>query len=162
MKSIVEQHTSYNVWANTIIVEQLTQHPDLLDIEVKSSFATLRKTLLHIWDAEYIWLQRLKGESIENWPSKDFEPGISLGKMVENSGAFNTFVKEQEETFFSSSTVYKNLKGDSFTTSNHGIIMHCMNHSTFHRGQLVTMLRGLGHEGTLPSTDLITFLRWGK
>ncbi|MFL5753274.1 MAG: DinB family protein, partial [Bacteroidia bacterium] len=68
-------------------------------------------------------------------------------------------VKKKDDAYFLSSTEYKNTKGEPFNTSNSGIIMHCMNHSTFHRGQLVTMLRGLGYEGAVDSTDLISYLR---
>jgi uncharacterized damage-inducible protein DinB len=35
---------------------------------------------------------------------------------------------------------------------------HLVNHGTYHRGQVVTMLRQLG-AGTPPSTDLIAFYR---
>ena len=35
---------------------------------------------------------------------------------------------------------------------------HLVNHGTYHRGQVVTMLRQLGVQGP-PSTDLIAFYR---
>ncbi len=37
-------------------------------------------------------------------------------------------------------------------------VLHCMNHSTFHRGQLITIFRQLGFK-KLFSTDLIAFSR---
>jgi uncharacterized damage-inducible protein DinB len=159
MRTLITQHTSYNAWANAKIVELIKQHEQLLDTEIKSSFPSLRKTLFHIWDAEYIWLQRLKGESIDNWPSKLFDARIPLDKLTANSRSFHEFAKDKDDAYFLSSTEYKNLKGEVFSTSNHGIVMHCMNHSTFHRGQVVSMLRGLGYEGAVDSTDLISYLR---
>lgn len=159
MKAIVMQHAAYNVWANTRMVELLKKQDHLLDKEVKSSFPTLRKTVFHIWDAEYIWLQRLKGQSIDNWPSKLFDQRISLDKLVLNSKEFHDFLQEKDEDYYTASTGYRNTRGESFSNTNHGIAMHCMNHSTFHRGQAVTMLRSLGYEDNVDSTDLIAYLR---
>jgi uncharacterized damage-inducible protein DinB len=42
---------------------------------------------------------------------------------------------------------------------NSGMFFHIMNHSSFHRGQLVTMLRNAGFEGKMPRTDMIVYLR---
>jgi uncharacterized damage-inducible protein DinB len=158
MKPLLSQYTSYNVWANNLFANLLSQlEPALLDKEVISSFPSLRKTVYHIWDAELIWLARLKEQTIA-WPptAQLVNPGIR--DFVNGSKAFDEFVRLQDEPFLASTLSYKNVKGEGFSNPNAGIIMHVMNHSTFHRGQLVTMLRTLGH-AQIPSTDLIAFLR---
>jgi len=38
------------------------------------------------------------------------------------------------------------------------MIMHCMNHSTYHRGQIITLLRELGAT-EIPGTDMIAYIR---
>ena len=50
------------------------------------------------------------------------------------------------------------MKGEEFKNGVEGILFHVVNHGTFHRGQILTMLRELGFT-SFPSQDLITFLR---
>jgi uncharacterized damage-inducible protein DinB len=51
---------------------------------------------------------------------------------------------------------YKNLKGDAFAKPVWEILLHVVNHGTYHRGQIAAMLRQLGH--VPPSTDFIYFV----
>lgn len=131
--------------------------PSLEDKELKSSFPSLRKTVHHIWDAELAWLSRLKKEEVKWPPSAQFN-NPSIDQFVNTSKDFLDYLSAKDENYFESSTSYKNIKGESFTTANHWMIMHCMNHSTFHRGQVVTILRELGVT-EIPATDLINFIR---
>lgn len=161
VKKLILRQVNYNYWANKRLADVLLKiDPALLDKEVKSSFPSLRKTVHHIWDAELAWMLRLKGEVV-NWPpSAQFKnPGID--QFLTASKNFIEFVESKDETYFDNSTTYKNIKGETYTTVNNGIIMHCMNHGSFHRGQLITILRELGISD-LPATDLIVFLRQSK
>lgn len=159
IKELIVQQTAYNVWANTCIAELLkTLDDSILNKEQVSSFPSIKKTINHIWDAEFIWLTRLKEEPITDWPSKLLPSNSPIDAFLKTSIEFNLFVKSKHETFFDSNTTYFNLKKEAFSTKNSGITLHCMNHSTFHRGQIVTMLRNCGIT-KLPSTDLITYLR---
>lgn len=159
MKNQLLDYAQYNVWANQLIAKILiNQDNSILDTEVKSSFPSLRKTVHHIWDAELIWFGRMQGKNLPWPPSEHLFSDPSIDKFVETSKEFAAFVGRVDDFFLNSSTAYKNSKGELFETENTGIIMHCMNHSTFHRGQIVTILRTLGVTD-IPSTDLITFLR---
>ena len=51
---------------------------------------------------------------------------------------------------------YTRLNGESYTQPVYKVLAHIFNHSTYHRGQLVTQLRQLGFED-ITSTDLTTF-----
>jgi uncharacterized damage-inducible protein DinB len=131
-----------------------------LDKEITSSFPSLRKTVYHIWDAEYIWIKRLKGESLSDWPSKYFSGNFSeaIDKILSNDGAFLDYVEQLSETQLAELYTYKNVEGKTFTNPGWEMILHCMNHSTYHRGQVVTLLRQLGVKD-IPSTDFIAFCR---
>ena len=158
MKSMLTRLSSYNVWANMQFAELLkTLDPALLDKEVTSSFPSLRKTVTHIWDAELIWLSRMKNQGL-SWPPTAGIKDPRIEDFLSTSKTFDEFVRMKEEAWLDASTNYKNSKGQEFTTQNSGIIMHCMNHSTFHRGQIVTILRSQGVT-SIPSTDLIAYLR---
>jgi uncharacterized damage-inducible protein DinB len=162
LKQLLLSYTRYNHWANerllSIVSSQITE--EQLDLEVISSFKSLRKTIFHIWDAETIWLKRLNGEDVTDWPSKSFSGTTAemITGLLDNNKALITFVetcgdqflKTQFEYHAIDGTAYKNVVGDA--------IQHCVNHSTFHRGQIVTLLRQLGLT-KLAATDYIAYCR---
>jgi uncharacterized damage-inducible protein DinB len=155
------QHLNYNVWANERIGHLLmAQNDSILDAEQKSSFPTIRKTVFHIWDAEVIWLTRLKGGSLSDWPSKSFTGSKSdmLHGFIKNSTTLLTFVKEKGETFLDQTILYKNMKGDPYESSVEEILFHVVNHGTYHRGQITTLLHGAGTK-QMVSTDMINWFR---
>lgn len=112
------------------------------------------------WDAEFIWLKRLKGESLNEWPSKNFTGSFSQAKekFLLNDKAFIEFVNNLNTERLSESFTYKNVEGKTFTNQIWESIHHCMNHCTYHRGQIVTMFRQLGITN-IPPTDFIAYCR---
>lgn len=159
MKANLDRYVSYNLWANKEIAQLLESLPnETLDVEVASSFSTLRKTVYHIWDAEKIWLKRLQGTSLDFWPSSKLTAAVPIRAFLEESEAYEAHVHGQLESTLMGDLTFDDTKGAPYTLPISGIIMHTMNHSTFHRGQLVTMLRGFGIT-ELPKTDLIEYYR---
>lgn len=161
MKYTLLRHLHYSLWANGKLAEFIAKADEnVFDTEVKSSFPSLKKTVLHIWDAEYIWLRRLQGESLKEYPSKNFtgNRAEALKGFTDNSKALLDYVAAQPAEYGNTSITFKNLKGDEFTNTVEEILMHVVNHGTFHRGQLVTILRTLGFT-EVSSTDLITYMR---
>lgn len=126
---------------------------------IDSSFNSIFKTLLHIWDAEYIWLKRLQGYSINEWPSKMMDKeGFSTNLFLQNTSNLNDYIGDKSNDYFLKTCEYSNMKGEKFSTMPNEIVAHLINHSTYHRGQLVTMLRQVGIS-QIPSTDFINYLR---
>ena len=159
-KEILLNYIRYNVWANNRIAEILNQLDDAkLDMEMSSSFSSIRKTVFHIWDAEHIWLHRLKGVSLQFGYTSTLPEGTPITEFAKHSEHFLEFILSQKDDFFTASTDYKNIKGEDFSSLNAEIIMHCMNHSTFHRGQIITMIRETGWKDSLSSTDMIGYFR---
>lgn len=155
---MLHQYVSYNAWANARLADVLrTLTPAQLDQEIVSSFPSIRKTVFHISDAEQVWLSRLHGFSPTEWPSKNADSGTAIDGWMNASKTLLEFVEKQPAEFFQSSNTYRTMAGMERTTKVEGMIMHCMNHSTHHRGQLVTMLRQAGVK-EIPSLDLITYL----
>jgi uncharacterized damage-inducible protein DinB len=158
VKDLLLQYVTYNHWANQRVADVLIKiDPQLLDKELKSSFPSIKKTVHHIWDAELAWIARLKKEVLAWPPTAQFKDPL-ISDFVKTSKDFLDFVSSKDEAFMADFTEYKNNRAELFKTHNYGMIMHCMNHSTFHRGQLITLLREVDIT-ELPSTDLITFLR---
>jgi uncharacterized damage-inducible protein DinB len=160
MKLYLQQYVEYNLWANNRLLDfVLNSDAILLDRNIKSSFTSLRKTFLHIWDAEYIWMERLNNRSITTWPSKEYDDLTPLQNMLNVSREWFEFVKLRQAPNFEDLCTYRNIDGKEFIQPIYTILMHCMNHSTFHRGQIVSILRSLDVTAIIPSTDLISFSR---
>lgn len=157
----IQKHLTFNVWANTKTAEVLRQVSDNIYFkENKSSFPSIAKTILHMWGAQNIWLKRLQGESLTTWPhqpDQDSKEG-QLNGLVQSAQNILDLVKSKDDTFLSSLYSYTNMKGEPFTDSVEETLFHVVNHSTYHRGQLITMLREAGVTN-VPGTDLIHYLR---
>lgn len=161
MIDLLKKYTAYNLWANKRIIDKLTPlTEEMLNKELKSSFRTITLTVLHMYDAETIWLKRLEGISLNEWPAKNFRgsPPEAL-QMLENASIkIADYAGNITEDNLYNECSFTSLEGKPYTMKVYDIIHHCMNHSTFHRGQIITMLRELD-ENELPSTDYIAYLR---
>ncbi len=153
---------AYNYWANekcaTLILAAGTAKADLVQL---SSFPTIRKTVYHIWDAELVWIKRLLQESPVSWPpSAQFNGTLQEGldAMLENSKRFIDYMERSTDDSLQATVNYQTIAGKAYTNTVIDMITHCLNHSTYHRGQLITMLRGAG-QTAVTSTDYIAFCR---
>ena len=55
---------------------------------------------------------------------------------------------------------YENLRGERWEYSLSHMMLHVVNHSSFHRGQVIALLRQLGQ--TPPATDFLVFVDEGS
>ncbi|MBL8016528.1 MAG: hypothetical protein JNK43_04600 [Ignavibacteria bacterium] len=161
LKEHLEKYGSYNLWANNALAVTLSLLPeDLFITEQKSSFRTIKETVMHMFDAETIWYKRLNGVSPDEWPSKGIKctgrEAVSL--LLEASGNLAKQTASLNENAEGTKCRFRSLDGKEQEIRISDILQHCFNHSTFHRGQLITMLRFCGVE-KLPPTDYITFIR---
>jgi uncharacterized damage-inducible protein DinB len=157
----VHQHLLYNAWANKKFADLLHGVDDkIIYKQTSNSFSSIAKTWLHIWDAEIIWMNRFHGISLSDWPSSKFTGNREdmLNGLVNSSESLRDFIKVQPESFLTSPFTYENLKGETVTDPIENVLFHLVNHATYHRGQIITMLRDAGIKD-LVSTDLIHYLR---
>jgi uncharacterized damage-inducible protein DinB len=161
MAYTLHQHLSYSVWATARLAETLQPVGEkILYAEVKSSFPSIAKTLLHLWDAEVIWLKRMQGISLTSWPSQNFsgtKDDLITG-VVNSSKELLNFIELKGTDFLPSKISYKNMKGDSFEDVIENILYHIVNHGSYHRGQVTTLLHELG-VNKIQSMDIIFYLR---
>lgn len=161
MKSLLLNYLRYNHWANQKICKYLSGiEKPLEDPGKESTYFTIKNIILHIADGEQTWLSRLNGDNIPHMHNLDLEGSFSsiCNLILKNSSEFIGFVEAKGDSFFKGHTKYINLKSKTFTQNNAEIILHCMNHSTFHRGQVINMLRNVGYTDQSAS-DFIMFLR---
>jgi uncharacterized damage-inducible protein DinB len=150
---------AYNSWADNRVLDAVAQLPtDQYMQDMKSSHGGIHGTLIHLVGAEKIWLERFHGEpqpflsqnppkSLQElktiWEKVGYDTAKWLGAMTD---------KKLSETFS-----MKTAKGDTYTHMYWQAFQHLVNHSSYHRGQVVAMFRQLGVKP--PSTDLILFYR---
>ncbi len=161
MKNLLSRYTQYNYWANGRMIEFLQSLPqEELDAEIVSSFTSIKKTLYHIWDAESLWLSRLGGVSPATFPSRrytgTFDEAVSALKKCDQE--LMDYAETIYEDRLTTLLTYKTVKGDEFQNLIADVLMHVVNHGTYHRGQIITMLRQSSHT-TLFSTDYVSYCR---
>ena len=124
LKNQLLKLAQYNLWANSTLLDWMIKAgEELADAKCESSFPTLRKTIYHIYDAEF-------GQRIARHQTRRPNDKIE----------------------------YPNAKGVLFSNTIADIINHVINHGTYHRGQLITMMRTLGYTD-LGATDYIAYCR---
>jgi uncharacterized damage-inducible protein DinB len=164
MKELLQQYTAYTLWANEKMYGAIGKlSEEQAHQPVNSSFKSIYLTLLHLWDAESIWWQRMKLLEQVVPPSNTFA-GSSAElhqKMMQQSGQWKEWVDNATEAALQHEFIYQNTKKEQFKQPVWQMLLHIANHGTYHRGQLVTLLRQLGVE-QIPQTDFIVFSRLKK
>ena len=155
MTDLLHHYADYGLWAGTRFVERLMHEPDeVLDRAVGGSFPTLRATVLHIRDAENTWWGRLTGTPT-TWPAV---PERSLDTVPPVLQRFRAVVKGMRPDALHAIVSYADLKGRTHRQPAWQMVLHCINHGTQHRGQLITQMRLLGL-GEVPANDLVVYQR---
>jgi uncharacterized damage-inducible protein DinB len=161
MKEVLSQLSTYNIWANQLLLDAINQLPQEKQTQtVASSFDSLLKTVLHVWDAESMWWQRMKLSEKIIRPSEGFNGTMkeAAESLLQQNKMWNEWVTAAQEHMLQHVFIYQNTKKEQFKQPVYQMLLHMFNHGTYHRGQLVTMLRQLGVE-KIPPTDFIVWSR---
>jgi uncharacterized damage-inducible protein DinB len=153
--------SNYNVWANNIVCSWLGKITDeQWNQTVISSFNSIRETILHMIGAENVWTERMNEVAAPAWI-----PGLFKGTkdehialMKKTSESVKNFVIAFDEDRLQTKLFFKRLNGEENLMPFYQILSHVINHSSYHRGQLVTMLRLVGFTN-VSSTDLSVFYK---
>lgn len=149
----------YNYWArdrqleacDKLIAEQLNR-------PLGSSFSSLRETLAHLVMVEWVWHERWCGRDVRSVP---FEAALT---SLDALRARWQRVERDVRGFISRATTedlarpltYVNFKGETWTYALGEALLHLVNHQTYHRGQVTTLLRQLG--SAAPAIDFLVYL----
>ncbi len=156
----VRELFAYNAWANRRIFAALRTLPsEAFFRDLKSSHGGLHGTLCHIVWAEQLWLNRWTGK-----PKPAVHQGKDLatldaavGRWEEVERERSTFLDRFTEPRLDETVVVRPSTGGEFRHTFREMFRHAVDHSSYHRGQLVTMLRQVGVAP--PNTGLIVFYR---
>ena len=161
MKELLTQFATYNGWANQKIMEAILALPEEKQYqEVPSSFNSLYRTVLHMWDAESIWWQRMKLQERVTRPSENFRGNMLdvVNGLMQQNRQWEEWVINATDLAIEHVFQYQTDIKEHFKQPIYQMILHVFNHGTYHRGQLINMLRQLGVE-KLPKTDFIVWSR---
>jgi uncharacterized damage-inducible protein DinB len=158
-KAYFTEIARYNIWANNKIIYWIQQLSEAQwKTELTSSFPSVEATCLHIAGAEKIWLERWIGQKEIHFLTASFNGSkddlISIWQKASND--ITTFIVDLPEQDLSNRFGFTRLNGDAFTMQFYQSIAHVLNHSTYHRGQLITLLRQVGFT-QVASTDLLNY-----
>ena len=153
-------HLRFHRWANQRIVEAAQPlSNEALHKDHGTSFKSVFGTLVHIYQADSTWFGRIFGnpdaQTTTFTPKPDLT-GLSADWFVllDRAADWSAMLSEPE---WNDVISYKDSRGNSHQTAILPIILHVVNHGSYHRGQVSSLLRQIGV--TPPNTDLINFYR---
>jgi len=150
---------AYNRWANDRMLDDVrTLDVSRLTADLATSFKSVLGTVAHIYWAELLWVRRWAGQSPKQRPSYDDY------RVLEDVERPWRDVQADQERFAAELTDerldqrigYENFRDERWEYSLARMIQHLVNHSSYHRGQVVTLLRQLGRAPQ--STDLLVWI----
>src|SRR5690606_13707695 len=162
MIDVVKKLYQYNDWANQRTYEVLQGlEPGQLQATIQSSFPSILDTYGHIVGSEWVWLQRWLGHSPDGFPEWLKNPTLErLHEELEAvQKARRVFLDRLSGEGLQTNINYKQLSGAAYASRLLDLLLHVVNHSSYHRGQLVTMLRQVGAQPV--ATDYVVFTRLG-
>jgi len=153
----------FNAWANGHTLDSCAAlNADQFLRDLGSSFGSVRDTLAHIYGAEWIWHERFLGRVPAGGLPKaadfpDFD--TTRRRLTEMDATLVDYVGSLKPEDLSRVVEFKTMTSGVISQPLAHFLQHLANHGTYHRGQVVTLLRQLGAKAT--GTDLLRFYRDG-
>jgi len=148
MKSYFLKLYQYNKWANNRVLDCLNRQ----QVEDEKILTIMR----HVVSALYIWLARIEGRCPAAYPLWKQYSRTELTKMSEEiTQMWLDFVERTDD--INRELVYNNYVGDPYKNNVEQIMIHQVNHASYHRGHVAMLLRQKGFEPI--NTDYITYDR---
>jgi len=150
----------YSAWARRrVLTSAALLSPEELRRGLGNSFGSAHSTLVHIFQADSIWWDRLMGKPTTSLDSYAAPPEFSEfeAKWLALHDAYVSWGEKLDPAGWDRIVPHRNIEGKAFEAPVWQIVLHVVNHASYHRGQITTMLRQLGH--TPVGTDLITYYR---
>lgn len=167
VKELLQTQLEYSEWATRLLLkasEKLTPEEFLRDLG--ASHSSVGGTLLHILYGERAWTNRLVTNSLCEFdllgdarsdPGPPLKPGYET--LIRNWPVVWSSAREWLDGLSDEELGYElpslRTDGTNFYFSRWQIVVHMVNHSTLHRGQVISMLRTLGKQP--PNLDIFTF-----
>jgi uncharacterized damage-inducible protein DinB len=143
----------FNAWANQRAFDACAAlTPQQFSQPIVSSFPSVRETLAHIVGGEWIWLllwldRPRTADMLRNYSSKFADLASIRAGWNELERERRDFLRGLTAADLDRVIEYQSLMVNRrFAYPLRQMLQHVVNHSTYHRGQLTTLLRQLGAE----------------
>ena len=150
----------YTNWAN----HRALRAAALLSVEdfrkdLGSSHGGVRGTLAHMMSAEWIWLERFKGISPPRmFDEAEFADVIALReRWVTIEEHRDVWLGQLAPDGLEQIVRYQNTRGEVYKAPLWQLVQHVVNHASYHRGQVTSLLRLLGSRPM--NTDMLSWDR---
>ncbi len=156
----MRQLYAFNSWATNKFFDALGQLPqEQLSRDMKTSHSSIHNTLVHLVGAEKIWHERWTGGTIEPFLKPEQAPTLTALKQIWTKVGFDTakFLAGTTDRKLQEFFDMKTSKGEVLKQLYWQSMLHVVDHSTYHRGQIVTLMRQ--QEIVPPSTMMSLFFR---
>jgi uncharacterized damage-inducible protein DinB len=155
----LQLHIDYTIWASKRLLNSAAA---LTPKELTRDFGTADKsvlgTLLHVYSADFAWIERMFGRSIEAAPYDENSTlewlQVEWPKVWDR---WKAYVGALTAASAEAEIAYRSMKGDPFRSAAWKIVMHVVNHGTHQRGQAAGFMRSMGK--TPPTLDLMFYYR---
>lgn len=156
----------YHVWVNGVIIDRLKELPqDIYHKEIQTGFSSISKVLTHIYTTDYTWFNIISEENMK----EALAYAEQLKEQVETKS-----IEEMKKTILELSERYKELLNSQeniekvivvdnpyaglLETSVSETVLHVVTHGSYHRGNIATMLRQMGHTSVMQDYGLYLFM----
>jgi uncharacterized damage-inducible protein DinB len=135
----------YDYWANDKFIKALSEMAQPPEKAVK-----ILAHILFAWD---VWLARLMKEDLSGFTNP--HPAYSLEecrqKFDQLHGKWGNYLAKLKPEALDERITYPNTQGKRFEQTVQNVLVHVVNHSHYHRGQLAVLVSQAG--GARPNTD---------
>ena len=139
----------FNDWANQSVGNSLSDQNIADDDCIK--------LISHLLNAQSNWYGRITGQQQDQPTWQVLELSQVISGLEENGTAWAKYLESLDQKHFTNWIAYNNMAGQPQKNTVQDILVHVVNHATYHRGQIVRRIRELGF--TPPSTDYIQYSR---
>ncbi|MGG4380633.1 DinB family protein [Priestia megaterium] len=156
----------YHIWANGVIIERLKELPqDIYHKEIQTGFSSVSKVLSHIYLTDYAWFDIISGKSMNEAiaTTNQLREQIETKSIEEMKKIFLGLSERYKELLNSQENIEKVIVVDNpyaglLETSVSESVLHVVTHGSYHRGNIATMLRQMGHTSVMQDYGLYLFM----
>jgi uncharacterized damage-inducible protein DinB len=156
--SVVRELLLYMLWADRLMLKAVREvRPEDLTRDAGISFGSMLGTMVHMMGSQRLWLSRFWGRSLDHIPTlTDFPDLMSwIHGWEETASEIEVFLAALTDEQLANALTWTSTTGSIHTLPLWQPVLHLVNHVSYHRGQVVSLLRQMGYQ--TPSTDLVYY-----
>jgi uncharacterized damage-inducible protein DinB len=156
--SVVRELLIYMLWADRLTLKSARDvRPEDLTRDAGISFGSLLGTMAHMLISQRLWLSRFSGAPLGRLPAIEDFPDLPswIHGWEETAAGIEAFLAALTDDQLAGSLTWTSTTGETYTRPLWEPVIHLVNHSTYHRGQVVSLLRQMGYKS--PKTDLVYY-----